>query len=86
MKKPALYLVTKHFTGGLLAGLTIREKTPVNFPVGFDCPKPCAGSPYRVTACEITDEAAPGFSVVKSAEKEATFHSEADAMAHAAED
>ena len=45
---PKSYLVTKHFTGGLLKGLTIEETTSVKFEIGFKCPKPCAGSPYII--------------------------------------
>lgn len=40
--------VTKTFTGGLLAGLTITERTPVKFTVGFECHQPLGGSPYRI--------------------------------------
>jgi hypothetical protein len=44
------YEVTKTFTSGLLKGLTITEVTSVKFEVGFICEKPCAGSPYIITA------------------------------------
>jgi len=47
-----LYRVTKFFTGGLLAGLTSAEETTVRFDVGFECPKPSGGSPYKVVGCE----------------------------------
>jgi hypothetical protein len=43
-----MYEVTKLFIGGILAGLTIVEKTSVKFAVGFECQKPCGGSPYRI--------------------------------------
>lgn len=46
------YAVTKKFTGGLLAGLTIIEKTNVKFEVGFSCKKPIGGSPYTIIAVE----------------------------------
>ena len=47
-----LFRVTKRFTGGLLAGIVSTEETTVKFPVGFKCPRPSAGSPYVVEACE----------------------------------
>jgi len=40
--------VVKTFTGGLLAGITITELTPVRFAVGFECHQPLGGSPYRI--------------------------------------
>lgn len=46
------YRVTKLFTSGLLAGLTITETTTVAFRVGFRCEKPIGGSAYVITACE----------------------------------
>jgi len=50
------YRVTKHFTGGLLKGLTTTETTPVRFHVGFVCKHPSGGSPYKVTAVEEIPE------------------------------
>ena len=53
MTAPApLFRVTKRFTGGLLTGIVSTEETTVRFPVGFKCPRPSAGSPYVVEACE----------------------------------
>lgn len=51
-----MYRVTKHFIGGLLAGLTATETTPVRFHVGFVCKHPIGGSPYKVTAVEEVPE------------------------------
>lgn len=45
-----MYEVTKLFISGLLEGLTITETTSVKFEVGFECLKPCGGSPYRIIA------------------------------------
>ena len=52
-KKSAQYLVTKKFTGGAMKGLTIVDKSPVPFYVGFKPSKPYFGSPYIVTKTEI---------------------------------
>lgn len=57
MKKPLYlitkqYLVTKQFTGGLLAGITVKEATSVKFPVGFVTKPPYFGSPYKVVDCK----------------------------------
>lgn len=50
------YEVTKTFTAGALAGLTITEVTSVEFAVGFRCENPIGGgSPYVVTSVkEVT--------------------------------
>lgn len=45
------FLVTRHFTGGTLQGLDYTEVSTVALPVGHECRKPYAGSPYRITAC-----------------------------------
>lgn len=45
-----MFLVTKTFTAGLLAGLTITEQCPVCFIVGQTY-RAIGGSDYRVTAC-----------------------------------
>jgi hypothetical protein len=48
----ACYLLTKTFTKGILEGITITEKTTVEFVVGKTY-KACVGSTeYRVVACE----------------------------------
>jgi hypothetical protein len=52
-QNPKRYEVTKTFTSGLLAGLTITETTTVKFVVGFECKKPVGGSPYRITAVKV---------------------------------
>jgi len=46
------FKLTKRFTGGLLAGITIVELSTVQFPVGFVCEHPCAGDPYVIDDCE----------------------------------
>jgi hypothetical protein len=47
-----MYLVTKHFVSGLLAGLHITEQTRVRYVVGV-LYTPCAGSSsYVVTGIE----------------------------------
>jgi hypothetical protein len=46
-----MYQITKVFTGGILKGLTIQEKTSVKFAVGFECKKPIGGSSYKITEC-----------------------------------
>lgn len=48
-----MYIVTKKFTAGCLAGITVQERTSVRFEVGFECSKPVAGSPYIILACEV---------------------------------
>lgn len=45
-----IYKVTRKFTGGILKGLEHTGETSVKFEVGFECPNPCAGSPYVITA------------------------------------
>jgi hypothetical protein len=46
------FSVTKRFTAGVLAGLTITETTPVQFEVGREY-RECIGSgSYVVEACE----------------------------------
>lgn len=43
------YSVTKVFTSGILAGLSVTEVTGVSFPSGFVCANPVAGDPYIIT-------------------------------------
>jgi hypothetical protein len=50
--KATRYLVTKHFTGGFMEGLTCVSESPVPFYVGFVPSKPYLGSPYIVTKTE----------------------------------
>ena len=44
--------VKRLFTGGVLNGLTHTGETSVSFKVGFECPNPCGGSPYRIVSVE----------------------------------
>ena len=46
------FVVTKRFTGGILAGLVIREDTDVEFHVGQTGGGSGFGSPYVVEAVE----------------------------------
>ena len=51
---PPKFIVTKRFTDGLLAGLTIRETTAVEFEVGMIVPSGAwTGSGYVVEAVEV---------------------------------
>ena len=47
------YLITKTFTGGTLAGLTITERTTVRWTEGQEVKRPLGGSPYRIDKVEI---------------------------------
>ena len=45
------YMVTRRFTGGILAGLTHTEETRHAVQVGARIDKPVGGSPYVITEC-----------------------------------
>jgi hypothetical protein len=45
------YIVTKHFIGGLLEGITIQDESPVPFYVGFKS-SGVFGSPFEVLKIE----------------------------------
>lgn len=44
-----MYLVTRKFTGGTLAGITYTEVSSVYFEVGLEIRKTLGGSPYIIT-------------------------------------
>lgn len=55
-----MYLVTKHFVSGALAGLVVTEKTSVRFNVGKTYHVACGGgSRYVVTRCIPCDSTTP---------------------------
>ena len=45
------YMVTRRFTGGILAGLTHTEETRHAAHVGTRVDKPIGGSPYVIMEC-----------------------------------
>jgi hypothetical protein len=45
------YMVTRRFTGGILAGLTHTGETRHAAEVGTRVDKPIGGSPYVITEC-----------------------------------
>ena len=45
------YMVTRRFTGGILAGLTHTGETRHAAQVGTRVDKPIGGSPYVITEC-----------------------------------
>ena len=45
------YMVTRRFTGGILAGLTHTGETRHAAQVGTRVDKPVGGSPYVITEC-----------------------------------
>lgn len=47
------YQITKLFTAGLLAGITVTERTDVAWKVGQEVRKPVGGSPYKITAVAV---------------------------------
>ena len=49
--KATRYIVTKHFIGGLLNGITIKDESPVSFYVGFKS-SGVFGSPFEVLKTE----------------------------------
>ena len=51
MKGVKMFQITKRFTGGLLAGLTITEAMPFQMAVG-SYPGILGSSPFDVTSCE----------------------------------
>lgn len=47
-----MYKITKLFTGGILKGMLMTERTYVKFEKGFSCKRPIAGSPYIIVRVE----------------------------------
>lgn len=45
------YMVTRRFTGGILAGLTHTGETRHAAKIGDSVDKPVGGSPYVITEC-----------------------------------
>ena len=52
--KDSRYMVTKYFYDGFSKGITIVDKCPKPFPVGFMTKGYSLGSPFIVLNCEET--------------------------------